>query len=278
MAVYLSVLHLRTLALIALVAAIMIGLGQTKNAAAAYETGTYQIRSPLDYTQWVTSPPRYHDGSICPSTYWDSPDFDNTSVCRAANVPAGGDTPDWAIDVDADQSDDVYIDVNPLSQEGFPAGSTYRVVAGDVYQWDSSSNGQYQYFGIHTWNPNTSGWENYAWARIGHIDNFVYPTAGTVIIPSTTGHHYAIVAKVAPQGSWGTHVHMDFYNYSGWSRAYDWDGPSNANDTILGPACLTGGGSASDCNTQLTNTEGVGYIGGSSSFFTEIDNPYYVGF
>lgn len=247
-------------------------------ALAAYETGTYQIRSPLNYTQWVTSPSKYHDGApTCPESNWDSPSFDNTD-CRAAGVPTGTATPNWAIDIDAVYQDAVYIDINPSGEDSFAAGSTYRVVAGDIYQWDSSSNGKYQYFGIHTWNPNTSSWENYAWVRVGHLTP-TYTTPDTVIISSTTLHQVVQVGTVAAEGTWPDHIHMDFYNYSGYSRSYNWDGPSNANDTgTIGPACIYAGGSASDCNTQVRIFDGVGYVGGTRASFAQIDNPYYVGF
>ena len=135
--------------------------------------GSYKVFSPLNSTKTVTSPPRYHDGCEPYTTHFsDSPNFDNPSVCVGGVSPAG----DWAMDISQPYNGAVYIDVEPGSIDGFSAGSTFRVVAGTQSQWDGSSNGDYQYFGVHVLNPNNSQWENYAWILIGHT-NFWYAEA-----------------------------------------------------------------------------------------------------
>lgn len=95
-----------------LVAALVVDGGGRAHAA-TYETGAYAIISPLSQTKYVTSPARYHDGcEPYTSTYWDSPNFDNISVCHPA---ASG---DWAMDIAADQGAAVYVDVNPQAIDG----------------------------------------------------------------------------------------------------------------------------------------------------------------
>lgn len=206
------------------------------NRALATEFGTYSLLSPLSSTIWVTSTPRYHDGcEPYTSNYWDTPKFDD-GTCHSA---ASG---DFAMDFGASQDAYVYIDVNPAALDGFPAGGQYRIVAGDVVQWDSSANGKYQIFGIHV-PDGAGGWMNYGWIVVGHINRFIY-ASGTVIAGPTTGHSVVAVAQVAPAGTWPVHLHFETYTNNGYSRPYDWDGPTNADDTSLSGPCNRSGSSA----------------------------------
>jgi hypothetical protein len=69
----------------------------------------------------------------------------------------------------------VYLDIVPKAIDGFSAGGTYRVVAGDSDNWDGGvGNDQYQYFGIHSWNFTSGAWENYAWIVLGTTSSIVY--------------------------------------------------------------------------------------------------------
>jgi hypothetical protein len=253
--------------------AIALALGSYDHVAnAAYETGVYTIVSPVGPSVYVTSPPRYHDGcEPYTSSYYDSSAFDTS--CRSA---AGG---DWSMDMgDGTVGDNVYLEVQPQAIDGFPAGGLYEVVAGDVYHWDSSANGSYQYFGIHTWNPNTSSWENFAWVVLGHINSFQY-SINQVVVQPTTGSSTTYVAKIAPQGTWHVHLHVEMYNYSHYARAYNWHGPTITNDATEGPQCSRPGPTPSylrdDCNAVVAPTDVVGYVGGSNSSFSERDNPYF---
>lgn len=268
-------LSLARVTVAALLAAFAVLLPPAPETSAVYETGTYLIRSPVDEPRFVTTSGRYHNGPNCPVELFDSPRFDS-SDCTNAAIPVGGHPPDWAIDVHANAGDFVYVDVYPLAEGGAPAGGLYRVVAGDIYQWDSTPNGKYQYFGIHTWNPEIANWENYGWIRLGHIQSFTAP--GSIVISPTTEPAWAAVGRVAPAGGYLEHVHMDFYNERGWSRAFNWDGPSNSADATWGPPCNPAGGNADDCNTTIAPYMGVGFIGGRFPAWSQVDNPYYSGF
>lgn len=259
----------------ALFAVIVLMLPHPSTASAVYETGTYLVRSPVDKTRFVTTPGRYHNGPNCPVELFDSPRFDSPD-CTHAGIPQGTLPPDWSIDVHAEAGEYAYIDIYPLAQDGHPAGGLYRVVAGDIFEWDSTTTGKYQYFGIHTWNPEISAWENYAWVRLGHINSFTPP--GATVISPTTEPAWAAVGRVAPAGGYLAHVHMDFFNERGWSRSYNWHGPTNATDDTWGPPCVPAGGSAPDCNTMLAPYMGVGFIGGRWPGYAQLDNPYYSGF
>jgi hypothetical protein len=187
---------------------------------------------------------------------------------------------DWAMDIAGLYGDPVYIDVDPIGIDGDSgAAGYYRVVAGDVHDWrpnDNCSNDHYQYFGIHVWDDQL-GWVNYAWVVLGHI-NSTY-SAGQTVISSTYLHTAAQVGSVASGSTcWPQHVHVEMYNYTNWSRSLDWDGPSNADDSTLGPACSRSGGNLSYCNPQVTSSDAIGYVGGTKTYYAQIDNLYYPDF
>ena len=138
---------------------------------------------------------------------------------------------DWAVDFGAPQGANVFIDVEPGTIDGNYGLGIYRVVAGDIAQWDSSANGKYQYFGIHV-QTSYGVWENFAWIVLGHLDP-AYTTPGTVIAGPTSGRATVAVGAVAAKGSWFPHIHQEFYNYSYISRSYNWDGPTTDEDMSL---------------------------------------------
>ena len=87
------------------------------------------------------------------------------------------------------------------------------------------------------------------------------------------------IGTIADQGSWAEHVHVEMFNYSGYSRSYEWDGPSNADDQDYDRACSRSSSpNAAGCNAQVTPTDAVGYVGGNRSSFAELNNPYYPDF
>lgn len=250
----------------------------TDSAYASHTTGTYAIFSPLALTQPVTSPSRFHtNGSSCPVSLYDATEFDDTSYC----VSAVG-TGNWSIDVDATSGDDVYVDVEPYSFNGYTAGGQYRVVAGgmgDFRPGQTCADDAYQYFGLHVWNSLTSMWENYGWIVLGHINrNTVRFTEGQIVISSRTTRGTTVVADVASSDCWGDHVHAEFYNYTMVSRSYDWDGPTNNDDSTLGPYCTRSGPQIdNECNAQVLGSDRIGWIGGYDAW-SEYGNPYYQGF
>jgi len=61
-------------------------------------------------------------------------------------------------------------------------------------------------------------------------------------------------------------------------RSLNWDGPSNASDAILGPACSRTSANSSTCNAEVTSYDTIGYVGGTKSSYAQIDNPYYPDF
>lgn len=272
-------LHLRKVTQCALLVAAVALTGLTfgaKDAAASHTVGALRVYAPVAGSNWkVSSPSRFHDGCEPYTTsYYDSPNFDN-GTCGPGVL--GWDV-DWSIDfAGGGVGANVYIDVQPGTIDGNFGLSTYRVVAGGIYQWDSSLNGKYQYFGIHV---QTSGgsWENYAWIVLGHIDNFSYPTEDTIVAGPTTSRSTVVVAKMAPKGTWDPHVHQEFYNYAYVARSYNWDGPATDNDLSLDPSCNRGTTSMSDCNAVVYGTDVVGYVGGNKTSFAQVNNPYYADF
>ena len=102
--------------------------------AAPYQTGAYHIISPLSGERYVTSPPRFHNG--CPAEpLYDSISFDN-GVCDPAGITPGH----WSMDLQIPEDSPVFIDIQPGAIDGVAAGSTYRVVAGDVHDWGCGAN------------------------------------------------------------------------------------------------------------------------------------------
>jgi hypothetical protein len=177
--------------------------------------------------------------------------FDNTTYCNSAvyQNPVGA---DWSIDIDASEDDAVWIEIAPQAIDGGAAGGLYRVKAGAIYDFRPSqtcSNDKYQYFGVHTYNSGTGLWENFAWFILGHMDE----------------NGVALVGRVAPGGTcWGSHVHMEGYNYSYYSRTYDWDGPTNNDDDDFEPPCTRSGAQTDDeCNAYMKSTDILGYVGGT---------------
>jgi hypothetical protein len=246
--------------------------GPVAPAHASHTAGALRVYAPFGGSWWVTSPSRFHDGcEPYTSSYFDTPKFDG-STCVA------GTSGDWAIDFAGGAvGANAYVDVEPGTIDGNYGLSIYRVVAGDILQWDSSANGKYQYFGIHV-QTSTGSWENYAWILLGHVDNFNYPTPGTVIAGPTSGRSTVAVAKVAPAGTWPVHIHEEFFNYTYVARSYNWDGPTTDDDTSLTGPCSRGGGSTYACNAQALGSDVVGYVGGNKSAFAQVDNPYFVEF
>jgi hypothetical protein len=273
----------KTLAVVVL--SIIAGLGgggglPAPTVDATHTTRTYVLESPLGVTAWVSSPPRFHN-QCAYTAYVDDPHFDDGTCKGASNVNGN-----WSIDlwISSTSGQLVYLDINPQAIDGFSAGGTYRVVAGDSNNWNGGTgNDQYQYFGIHSWNFTTGAWENYAWIVLGHIDTLQY-SSGSIICDTRTTPCTAYVAKIAPGPTpYPTHLHMEVKNYvdgAAWiSRAYDWDGPSNAQDsTLSGPCSRTANPNVSTCNTQMWSTDGVGYVGGSRTTFAELNNPYFLDF
>jgi len=262
------------LGLTAIAVAVATGLSRDEASAAAYETGAYKVYSPLGTERWVNSPSRFHNGCEPYTTYYtDAPQFD-TGACGPA---AGG---QWSMDIQAADNHAAFIDVAPGSIDGLAAGSTYRVVAGDTGSW-GGSNGGYQYFGIHTWNPNSGIWENYAWILLGHIDTFQF-SSGSTVISSTTNRGTVIVAYVAPEGIWQEHLHFETTNYFGgtfYSRSYNWDGPENDYDQDTSEHCnRTGSYGPYNCNARIRGADVVGYVGGRKTTWLQVDNPYYTWF
>lgn len=263
--------------LVMLVAAVSLGdpHHMPGTSQAAWEQGTYAVRSPVAPDSTVTSPPRYHNQCSPYTSYFDSPYFDNASVCHPAGITPG----QWDMDIGAPVGANVYIDINPAAIDGFPAGSLYRVVAGATHHWDYSANGTYQYFGIHTWDSTIGVWENFAWILVGHINQQQYTTLNQVIAGPTTGHASLVVAKVAPKGSWDPHTHLEVSNYSYFSRPYNWHGPTTTNDTSDSPFCSRPGPTPicdrDNCNARLTATDTTGYIGGTRTSYAELGNPYF---
>lgn len=269
-------LPFRLIALLGVVVAI-VGLtgGQpfpanVQTARASHTAGALRVYAPFGGLWTVTSPSRYHNG--CPpdtTTHFDSVKFDNGSCTPAASG-------DWSIDfADGIAGSAVYIDVEPGTIDGNYGLSVYRVVAGDIQQWNTSANGKYQYFGIHVQTPSGT-WENFAWILLGHINNNYYLTPGTVIAGPTSGRTVTTVAQVAPAGSWPVHVHQEFYNYTYDSRSYNWDGPTTDNDTFKGPDCVRSGGSSpAQCNAKVFGSDVIGYVGGNQPSFFQVDNPYF---
>ncbi len=131
---------------------------------ATHTTRTYVLESPMGVSPYVSSPPRFHNQ--CAYTYYvDDPHFDDGTCKGATNVNGN-----WSMDFfySATSGQNVYLDIVPKAIDGFSAGGTYRVVAGDSDNWDSGvGNDQYQYFGIHSWNFTSGAWENYAWIVLG---------------------------------------------------------------------------------------------------------------
>lgn len=257
---------------IAFAAGLVAAPGAPDEAHASHTTGALRVYAPFGGSWWVSSPSKFHDGcSPYTENYYDTYKFDDGS-CYAASYG------DWAIDfAGGSVGDNVYIDVEPGTIDGNYGLGIYRVVAGDISQWDQSANGKYQYFGIHVQTA-TGAWENFAWMLLGHIDNFSYPTPGTVIAGPTSGRITVAVGKVAPLGSWPVHIHQELYNYSYYARSYNWDGPTTDDDTALSGPCIRGGGSATACNTQSYGTDVIGYVGGNKPSFAQVNNPYFVEF
>jgi len=251
--------------------------GRPRTAYADHTVGAVRVYSPASGTWWVTSPPRLHNGCDPYTTYYvDSPMFDvdpDVGPCRsAAPVKA-----DWAIDIyGMPAGTSAWIDIEPGTIDGNYGGGIYRVVAGEIGQWDSSANGKYQFFGIQV-QTSPGVWENYAWIRLGHINNFRF-NPGTVVAGPSSGRMMNVVAEVAPLGNYAVHVHQDFYNYNYWSRSYNWDGPTTDNDMDLTGPCIRSGGSAYQCNTQVFGSDVIGYVGGNKPDFAQVDNPYFIEF
>ncbi len=240
---------------------------------ATHTTGAYLIYTPTDNVQWVNSPPRFHNGcSPYTEDYYDAPQFDGgPGACISA---AGG---QWAMDLNGIHGDNVYIDIQNGAINGWPAGGTYRVVAGEILEWDASVNGDYQLFGVHI--PNgAGGWQNHAWFVLGHLNTWVYTVPETVIFQGT-GRATFLIGKIAPYGASPPHVHAEYSNYFGFSRPYDWDGPGQANeDTVLSGPCSRSSSSPTSCNAQVYWYDVIGYVGGASSSFVELNNPNYPDF
>lgn len=284
----------RTLRVVALLALSVVGLVgivglHLDQARASHESGTFALYSPLGGADdYVSSPSRYHndnpdDSGTCPTAKWDHPDFDGPTgqPCRSAVTPDGT-AGDWSIDIDAAEDDTVYIEINPQAIDGGSAAGTYRVIAGSVLDFRpgvSCANDQYQYFGIHAYNSSTATWENYAWVVLGHIDSTY--ADGATVIASTTSHVAQSVGTIAAGSScWDDHLHMEAYNYSNWSRTYDWDGPQNNSDDAPpdGPCIRTGSQTNLQCNAQIKSTDVLGYVGGTKTSFQEVNNPYFTDF
>ncbi len=64
------------------------------------------------------------------------------------------------------------------------------------------------------------------------------------------------------------------------SRTYNWDGPSNAQDSPpAGPECSrTTSPNGMLCNPKVLATDEIGYVGGSRTTFATLNNPYYPDF
>lgn len=246
--------------------------GPVQTASASHTAGAVRVYAPFGGSIYVTSPSRFHDG--CPpytTDYYDSPKFDD-GTCSRGVPPAS----DWAIDFGVSYGANVYIDIEPGTIDGNYGLGIYRVVAGDVAQWDTSANGKYQYFGIQA-QTGSGDWENYAWIVLGHIDpKFLSP--GTVIAGPSSARATVAVGTVAAKGTWEVHVHQEFYNYTNYSRSYNWDGPTTDNDTVKGPTCVRSGSSPSACNAEALGSDIIGYVGGNKSSFAQVDNPYFVEF
>lgn len=184
------------------------------------------------------------------------------------------------MDIGGYSGNPVYIDVYPSGIDGLSGASGYyRVVAGDVIDWrpnDNCSNDHYQYFGIHVWDD-VLGWTNYAWVVFGHIASTY--SAGQTIIASTYLQQVAQVGTIAAGSTcWDAHVHVEMYNYANYSRSLNWDGPSNAYDATLGPACSRTLTNTAACNAEVTSYDTIGYVGGTKSSYAQIDNLYYPDF
>ncbi len=251
--------------------------GDPPTAYAGHTTAAVRVYSPVSGTWWVSSPPRLHNGcEPYTSDYVDSPWFDVVypdGPCRSA-VPV---TADWAIDLNGGAAGDVvFIDIEPGTIDSNFGGGIYKVMAGDIGQWDNSANGQYQFFGVQV-QTSTGVWENYAWIRLGHVNNFRFAPGALVAGPSS-GRMTKIVANVAPKGLYEVHVHQDFYNYNYWSRSYNWDGPTTDDDLYLTGPCIRSGGSAYKCNTKVYGSDVIGYVGGNKPNYAQVDNPYFIEF
>lgn len=101
-----------------------------------------------------------------------------------------------------------------------------------------------------------------------------------VVIAETTVRDNAIVGYVAPteSGCWPEHIHVQVWNYVGYARIYDLDGPQNNTDTALTGPCERSGGSDSQCNVQLLSSDGFAFAGGESTSTEEHNNPHFVEF
>lgn len=247
-----------------LVAALFLGAEAGRSGIGAVEalhTSYWRIYSPVTSNQWVTSPTRYHNGCSETSLY-DSTAFDN-GTCGSA---LGG---DYSADIAAGSGCCAFIDVNPNSSV------TYRIRAGAIGSftpsgcWSAAPNYQYYYID----RLSGSNWITVGWIVLGHTTNFRYNN-GTVI-GSGTGRLTFIVADVGSSSC--PHIHMEVYNNTDWAVAYDWDGPSNSNDSSLGPACVTSGteGNPTTCNAWIASSWIFGRVGGTRSSFSELNNPNY---
>jgi hypothetical protein len=252
-------------------------------SADGYQTGSFKIESPVYGSVAVTSAPRFHDG--CPPDtydYSDSPRFDqpySQGGCRAA---AGG---DWAMDLGAAAGTFLYIGVAPAAVDGNSAGGEYQVVTGNYGYWYSNvcscacycsgDNNEYQYFWIQV--PSYFGFINAEYVVLGHIVPEWQP--GVVVIPPTTSASLQLVAEVHPAGTWDAHNHVEPENSTNWSRDYNWDGPSNAvKGNYYTPQCSRSGSSATNCSAWIQAGDYLGYVGGSKTSWSQIDNPYFPSF
>jgi hypothetical protein len=239
-------------------------------ANAVDDDGTFVLISPRSSTAYVTSPGRFHNGCTAEEDY-DSPDFDN-GTCSAA----GGSDGDFSLDIAGSADSAIWIDIDPESIDGQSSGGTWRLVAGAISSWNANcSNGGYQTFYLQTKNLSNQ-WENNAKITMGHGDTWQFDE-DEVAIGETSSRDNVIVGYIAPDDDdcWPEHIHGQVWNYQAYARIFDLDGPSNATDTTLGPACIRTGGSDTACNTQLLSSDGFGYVGGTNGATTEFNNPHF---
>lgn len=255
------------LALLGMVVLTGLWLADDRTPRAEAQNPTFwQVFSPLTGLRIVTSPTRFHDGCSAVQ-YADSPDFDN-GTCRSATGIGG----DFAVDVDANAGNSVWIDLQSAD------GTTdFRVKAGATGSWvpapgDCWSGAPgYQKFEIEY--SSGYGWYSAGWIVLGHITSSYSP--GTVIGSSGGNRIALIVGSVG--ASTCAHVHMEFYNTYQFAVAHDWDGPSNVTDYYYTPPCVTSGTeyNPQTCNASIDGSWVMGHLGGWAGYFHEMPNPYY---